>query len=149
MSKTFIKRYSILPYSPRQMFELVNGIEDYPRFLPWCSAAKILCQDDREIEASLELSWSGIHKNFTTRNTLTPYERIEMTLVQGPFKHLEGIWRFIPIAEGCKVELDLEFELAGHFLDMFFQPIFQKIANSFVDLFSKRAIEVYGNRKED
>ena len=149
MSKTFIKRHSILPYTPRQMFELVNNIEDYPRFLHWCSDAKILRQDEKEIEASLELSWSGIHKSFTTRNILIPYERIDMILVQGPFRHLEGIWSFIPMGEGCKVELELEFELAGHFLDMFFQPIFQKIASSFVDLFTKRAIEIYGNRKED
>lgn len=149
MSKTLIKRYSLLPYSPRQMYELVNNIEDYPRFLPWCRAAKILSKNEKEIVASLELVWSGIHKSFTTRNILTTNERIDIKLVQGPFRHLEGIWNFIPMADGCKVELELEFELTGHFLDMFFQPVFQKIANSLVDLFTKRAIEVYGNRKED
>ena len=149
MSKTLIKRHSLLPYSPRQMFELVNSIEDYPRFLPWCHSAKIIRSEEKEIEASLELAWSGIHKSFTTRNTLTPYERIDISLVHGPFRHLEGKWLFIPIGGGCKVELELEFELAGHFLDVFFQPVFQKIASSLVDLFTKRAIEIYGNRKED
>lgn len=150
MSKTIIQRNSLLPYSCRQMFELVNGIEDYPRFLPWCSGATILHNDGKIIEASLDLSWSGMHKSFTTRNSLLPYEKIDIELVDGPFRHLEGVWRFTPLGEGgCKVELNLEFEFAGHFMDFVFQPIFQKIANSLVDLFTKRAFEIYGNRKED
>lgn len=149
MSKTLIKRSSLLPYTSRQMFELVNGIEDYPRFLPWCHASHIIHRDEKEVEAALELAWSGVHKSFTTRNILTPYERIDITLVHGPFRHLEGIWTFTSLGEGSKVELELEFEFTGHFLDIVFQPVFQKIANSLVDLFTKRALEVYGIHKED
>lgn len=147
MSITKIKRSSFLPYSARQMFELVDAIDDYPRFLPWCSKSHVIRREADEVEASLELSWSGMHKSFTTKNKLTPYERIDITLVQGPFRHLEGIWSFVPMGEdGCKVELELDFELTGHFLDKFFQPVFHHMANSLVELFTKRAMEVYGNQ---
>ncbi len=140
-----IRRSAIVIYSPRQMFELVNQIEDYPRFLPWCSASTIAHRDEKEIEASLDIVWSGIHKRFGTRNHLHPYERIEITLVHGPFRHLEGRWKFVDLAEqGCRVDLELEFELSGSFIDRLFQPIFNHIANSLVDLFCKRAAEVYG-----
>jgi ribosome-associated toxin RatA of RatAB toxin-antitoxin module len=144
---TIIQRNALVPYSTRQMFELVNNIEDYPRFLPWCSGCKILSQTDQVVEATLEIVWSGIHKSFTTRNTLYPVERMDMKLVEGPFRQLEGRWGFMPLGEqGCKVHMELEFELAGGFMDKLFQPIFNNIANSLVDAFCKRAVEVYGNR---
>lgn len=143
---TVIKRNALVSYSARQMFELVNHIEDYPRFLPWCRQAQILHQDEKVIEASLEIAWSGIHKSFTTRNHLTPFEKIEMKLVTGPFRHLDGTWQFIQLGDqGCKVCLDLEFELTGNIVDRVFQPIFNHIANSLVDAFCKRAVEIYGN----
>lgn len=88
-----------------------------------------------------------MHKSFTTRNILEPYERMEMKLVKGPFRQLEGIWTFTPLGEhGCKVNLDLEFEFAGSMMDVMFQPIFNHIANSLVDAFCKRAVELYGSR---
>jgi ribosome-associated toxin RatA of RatAB toxin-antitoxin module len=150
MSVTQIKRSALLPYTAKEMFELVDAIEHYPTFLPWCTASQIISRKDNEVEATLELSWSGMHKSFTTKNTLIPYERIDINLIQGPFKHLEGIWTFTPMGDhGCKVNLELDFELVGHFLDVIFQPIFSHIANSLVDLFTKRAVEVYGQRKED
>jgi ribosome-associated toxin RatA of RatAB toxin-antitoxin module len=140
-----IKRSALVPYSPRQMFELVNNIEDYPRFLQWCRDSKVLSQNEQEVEASIEVAWSGIHKTFTTRNRLYPYERIEITLVKGPFRHLEGKWDFISLGtEGCKVDLHLEFELPATFVDRLVEPIFSRIANSLVDAFCKRAIEIYG-----
>lgn len=142
---TTIKRSALVPYTQRQMFELVNDIEDYPRFLPWCHASTILKKETDDIEASLDIKWSGIHKSITTRNHLRPYHRIEITLVHGPFKHLQGVWHFIPLGEkGCKVSVDLEFEFTGHLIDKMFQPIFSHIANSLVDAFCKRAVEVYG-----
>jgi ribosome-associated toxin RatA of RatAB toxin-antitoxin module len=142
---TLIKRTALVGYSPRQMFELVNAIEDYPRFLPWCRESRVIARDEKQVEASLDIAWSGIHKQFTTRNVLQLYDRIDIRLVNGPFRHLEGIWQFSPMGpHGCKVDLELEFELAGHFLDQLFQPIFHKIANELVDVFCKRAVEVYG-----
>lgn len=142
-----LKRNAIVPYSARQMFELVNNIEDYPRFLPWCGKSHVLERSDKEVVAELEISWKGMHKSFSTRNTLTPYERIDMNLVNGPLRHMEGIWTFQALDEhACKVLLDLEFEFAGSLLDRFFQPVFQNIANTLVEAFCKRAVELYGSQ---
>jgi ribosome-associated toxin RatA of RatAB toxin-antitoxin module len=143
---TTIKRSALVAYTARQMFELVNSIEEYPRFLPWCRSSQIIDKADTQVEASLEIAWSGIHKSFITRNHLYPYERIDITLVKGPFRHLVGHWGFVAYGEhGCKINLDLEFELAGHFFDAVFEPIFNRIANSLVEAFCKRAAEVYGS----
>jgi ribosome-associated toxin RatA of RatAB toxin-antitoxin module len=127
------------------MFELVNNINDYPRFLPWCRKSRIIREDDAEIEAELEIAWSGLHKSFITCNHLHPFERIEISLVEGPFKHLQGRWQFTPLGdEGSRVDLELEFEFSGSWLDRMFEPIFHHMANSLVDAFCKRAMEVYG-----
>ncbi len=140
-----IKRSALVPYSARQMFELVNGIDDYPRFLPWCSSSTIIKRDETEVVASLGIVWKGIHKSFTTRNELMPFNCVKISLVEGPLKHLEGTWMFHPLGEeGSKVTLDLDFEFAGNFIDRMFEPIFNHIANSLVDAFCKRAREAYG-----
>jgi ribosome-associated toxin RatA of RatAB toxin-antitoxin module len=143
-----IKRNALVPYSARQMFELVNNIEDYPRFLPWCHSSEVVSCNDKEVVASLEIAWKGIHKSFTTHNDLTPFKSIKISLVKGPLRHLDGLWKFHNLGddEGCKITLDLEFELAGHFFDRVFEPIFNHIANSLVDAFCKRAVEVYGDK---
>jgi ribosome-associated toxin RatA of RatAB toxin-antitoxin module len=139
-----LKRNAIVPYSARQMFEMVNAIEDYPRFLPWCHQSKVTSRTENEIVASLEVVWKGMHKGFTTRNVLYPDERVEISLVYGPLKQMEGIWRFIPLNEqACNVILEMEFEFTGGFIDRLFQPVFQHIANTLVDAFCKRAIELY------
>ncbi|OGT59317.1 MAG: ubiquinone-binding protein [Gammaproteobacteria bacterium RIFCSPHIGHO2_12_FULL_42_10] len=140
-----LQRNALVPYSARQMYELVNAVEDYPRFLPWCEKSQIVQQSADEMVASLEIAWKGVHKHFTTRNHLTPYSRIEMILVEGPMKHLEGIWTFAsPEAQTCEIVLDLEFELTGHFVDRFLRPMFEHIAHTLVDAFCKRANELYG-----
>lgn len=141
-----LKRSAIVPYSQRQMFELVNSIEDYPRFLPWCGKSRVISRSDEEIVAELEIAWKGMHKSFSTRNYLTPYHAMEMKLESGPLKHMNGKWDFVALNEhGCKVMLDLEFEFAGGFIDRLFQPVFQSIANSLVDAFCQRAAELYGH----
>lgn len=140
-----LKKNAIVPYTARQMFELVNNIEDYPRFLPWCQSSKILNRTDQEVVATLTINWKGIHKSFTTRNVLYPYERMKIELVNGPLQHLEGVWTFQSLSEeACKIILDLEFEFAGNFIDKFFQPVFQHIANTLVEAFCKRAVDLYG-----
>ncbi len=142
---TIIKRSALVSYSVRQMFELVNIIEDYPHFLPWCGASHIIHRTDTEVEATLDIAWKGMHKSFTTHNTLHPYDHMEIQLINGPFKRLEGRWSFSDLnGQACKVSLDLEFEFAGGVMDILFQPIFNHIANSLVDAFCKRAVEVYG-----
>ena len=140
-----LNRNAIVPYSTRQMFELVNSIEDYPRFLPWCQHSQVISRTDTEVMAELAVNWKGIHKSFTTRNRLYPYERMDMNLVKGPLQHMEGVWNFHALNEhACKVVLDLEFEFTGRFIDRFFRPVFQQIADTLVDAFCKRAAELYG-----
>jgi len=143
-----IKRSALVPYSARQMFELVNSIADYPRFLPWCHSSEIVSSSEKEVVASLEIAWKGIHKSFTTHNELTPFTATRISLVKGPLRRLDGLWQFHNLGddEGCKITLDLEFEFAGHLIDRVFEPIFNHIANSLVDAFCKRAGEIYGDR---
>ncbi|MBX3709690.1 MAG: type II toxin-antitoxin system RatA family toxin [Gammaproteobacteria bacterium] len=140
-----LKRNALVPYSARQMFELVNSIEDYPRFLPWCHRSQIVSRTDEEVIAELEVNWKGIHKRFTTLNRLYPYEKMEISLVNGPLHRLDGVWAFYALDElACKITLDLEFEFTGRFIDKLFQPVFQHIANTLVEAFCKRAQELYG-----
>lgn len=141
-----LKRSALVPYSTQQMFALVDGIEDYPRFLPWCSNSQVMSRTDKEVVASLEINWKGIHKTFTTKNVLHAPNSMEMSLINGPLQHMEGIWHFVALeAHACKVTLDLEFEFTGSFIDKLFQPVFQHIANTLVDAFCKRAVEIYGS----
>ena len=142
---TVINRSALVAYSARQMFELVNSIEEYPRFLPWCSKGLIKSENADEIEASLDITWAGMHKMFTTRNRLHRYDRIDIELVSGPFRHLNGHWTFVSLNDkACKVCLELDFEFTGNAIDKLFQPIFNHIANSLVEAFCKRAVEIYG-----
>lgn len=141
-----LKRSAIVPYSDRQMYELVNAIHEYPRFLPWCSESEVVSQADTEAVARLQIAWKGMHKSFTTRNHLHPHHAVEIELVDGPMRHLEGKWEFHPLSDkACKVTLDLEFEFSGSIFDMLFQPVFQHIATTLVDAFCKRAVELYGH----
>lgn len=140
-----LKRNALVPYSARQMFELVDAIEDYPRFLPWCHNSQIISRTEEEVVASLDITWKGMHKSFTTRNRLTPYQQIVISLVNGPLQRLDGVWEFNALDEyACKIILDLEFEFTGRFIDKLFQPVFQHIANTLVDAFCKRAQDLYG-----
>ena len=130
------------------MYELVNHVEAYPEFLPWCKSSQVLSRDADEVRATLCVSKAGLEKSFTTCNRLQANKMIEIRLLDGPFKHLHGFWRFQTLDVGSsRVSLDLEFELTGSFMDNFFEPVFTQIANSFVQLFCKRAIAVYGYRE--
>ena len=108
-----IHREAQVPYSAAQMYQLVNDIESYPGFLPWCPRADVLGRSDSDITARLTLARGGLHTSFTTRNALRPSERIDMHLQDGPFRHLHGIWTFTDRPNGCQVALDMEFEVKG------------------------------------
>lgn len=140
-----IKRNAVVPYTPAQMYELVNRIEDYPEFLPWCKSSDIHERTADEVKASLTLAKGGIEKQFTTLNRMQHEKMIEVRLISGPFNHLEGFWLFEPIGDNmCKILLDLEFELTNNIFSLALGPIFQQIANSLVDAFCQRAKQVYG-----
>jgi ribosome-associated toxin RatA of RatAB toxin-antitoxin module len=142
---TTIHKSALVPYSAEQMYKLVDDIPTYPEFLPWCSDSKEINRREDEVEASLDIAHSGVHKSFTTRNRLEKNKSIEMQLVEGPFKYLNGVWRFEPLGDaGSKVGLDLEFEFSNKLLGMTFGPLFSKIASSLVDAFIQRAQKVYG-----
>lgn len=142
-----ISKSALVPYSAAEMYALVNDIPAYPDFLPWCGASKVLDSSEDEIRASVELSRSGIKKSFTTLNRLQKDKMIEMRLVEGPFQHLEGFWRFEALNESaCKVMFDIEFEFSSRILAMTVGPVFSQITSTIVDAFSKRAVEVYGKR---
>lgn len=127
------------------MYELVNDIEAYPTFLPWCQDARVLSSDQDEIRACLNLAKGSIQKSFTTRNLLQKDKMIEMRLLEGPFKHLEGLWRFDPVGEaGCRVSLALEFEFSSKLMGFAMGPMFNQIASTLVDSFVQRAEQVYG-----
>lgn len=142
-----INRHALVPYLPAEMFALVDDVPSYPQFLPWCKNARVLSRDEDEVRAALDLSRGGFEKSFTTCNRLQKNKMIEMRLVEGPFRHLEGFWRFEPVGDSaCKVSLDLDFEFSNKLVGMAFGPIFNQIANTLVDSFCKRAHDVFGKR---
>jgi ribosome-associated toxin RatA of RatAB toxin-antitoxin module len=144
---TVIKRDKIIPFTAQQMYDLVNQIEDYPTFLPWCSASQVLSRTDDEIKAELTLAKGGIEKSFTTLNRLQKDKMIEVRLVSGPFKQLEGFWRFEALDEkSCKVSLDLEFEFANFLIGLALGPVFTQVTNMLVDAFCERAAVLYANQ---
>ena len=145
--KTSIQKTALVSYTPSEMFALVSDIKSYPQFLPWCSGVRVRPISEDDLEATIDISKAGVEKSFTTHNRHQVNKMIEMRLVEGPFRRLDGYWRFDPLGDaGCKVSLDLEFEFASRMLDMVVGPIFSQIANTLVDAFHKRAIEVYGKR---
>lgn len=142
---TDIQKSALVPYSPQQMYKLVEDIESYPDFLPWCQQTQVLMRVADRVKASIGLSLKGIEKSFTTENTLRENEWIEMRLVDGPFKHLQGRWAFQALGQdGCKVSLNMEFEFSSRILQISLGPIFAHVMNSLVDAFIQRAGELYG-----
>ena len=140
-----ISKTALVPYSPQQMYALVNDIASYQTFLPWCRSSELLSSNEDEIRATIEIAHGSLRKSFTTRNRLQRNKMIEMRLEQGPFQHLDGFWRFDALGEdACKVSLDLDFEFSNKLIGMALGPLFSQIANSLVDAFSRRAVEVYG-----
>ncbi len=128
------------------MFDLVDDIESYPDFLPWCRSAAVLSRGEDEVRATIEIAKGSVRRSFTTVNRLQQGKMIEMRLLEGPFRHLEGYWRFDQIEEGaCRISLDLEFEFSSRMVAMVVGPVFNQVANSLVDAFTRRAREVYGD----
>jgi ribosome-associated toxin RatA of RatAB toxin-antitoxin module len=140
-----IQRSALVPYSQAQMFDLVNDIESYPQFLPGCRSAAILSRDEDTIKATLELAKGAVRKSFTTCNRLQKNKMIEVRLVEGPFRHLEGFWRFDALESGVtRVSLHLEFEFSNRLVGLAIGPVFNQIASTLVDSFVRRAREVHG-----
>ena len=139
-----IERSALVAYSAMDMYRLVADVPSYPQFLSWCAATIVHEQSDKTQKASLTVTVAGVTQQFTTLNTLATGERVGMKLFEGPFRSLQGEWRFTQLGvDGCKISLELDFEMNPGLLASMFGKGFGKIANRLVEDFCKRAEEVY------
>lgn len=139
-----IHKSVLLGYSAEQMFALVDRVEDYPQFLPWCGGVDVKEREGNRLVATIAINYHGVRQSFTTENTNTPPSSMQMKLIEGPFKHLDGTWTFKPLrADACKIDFDLHYEFSNRLIESIIGPVFSIIANSFVESFCKRADTVY------
>lgn len=137
----------LVPYSATEMFELVDRVEEYPLFLPWCGGTELLRRDAGMTEATIHLHYFQVKQHFTTENAKRPPEEMQIRLKSGPFRKLEGYWRFKVLAEeACKIEFVLHYEFSSGLLEKALGPVFGMVTNSLVDAFVHRAEKVYGAR---
>jgi len=150
-----VKKSVLLWYTPREMYELVTAVERYPEFLPWCNKVDVLArQGEEEVTARLHLAYAGVRHAFTTRNVNEPGQSVRMELVDGPFSRLDGLWQFLPLnkpgsdgeATACKIAFELNYAFSSGALEAVVSPVFDRIANTFVDSFVQRAESLYGAR---
>ena|ERR1035438_5835832 len=140
-----VEKSMLVPYSAEQMFTLVDGVADYPQFLPWCGGTSVASVDGNTVHATVHIDYHHIRQSFTTENVRQAPHRIDITLKDGPFQQLDGSWQFIPLSDSaCKIEFRLHYEFSHKLLEKVFGPVFHYIANSFVDAFIHRAEKVYG-----
>jgi ribosome-associated toxin RatA of RatAB toxin-antitoxin module len=137
---TSIHRHALVRHSALRMYGLVNDVAAYPRRFNWCESSQVLEQSESQMLARLELRIGGLRTGFTTRNALSPPNRIELSLVEGPFRRLGGAWTFHTLAEdACKVSLSLDFEVAGKLVGSALALGFQGLADRLVDDFCREA----------
>jgi len=152
-----IKKSVLIWYHPHEIYELVIDVAAYPQFLPWCESVDIIDRNEHGLTARLHLAYSGVRQAFTTRNEQVPDESVHIALVDGPFSTLDGFWRFVPLqgpgsGEGgaapaaCKVEFEMRYAFSNVVLEAAISPVFDRIANTFVDSFVRRAEQVHGPR---
>jgi ribosome-associated toxin RatA of RatAB toxin-antitoxin module len=160
-----VKKSVLLFYSAQEMYDLVVRVEDYPKFLPWCETSTILERHSADpaggscegMTARLTLRYAGVHQSFTTRNEQVPAESVRLRLVDGPFSLLDGTWIFRPlhpagqepvadVPVACRIEFDLAYAFSNRAFESVLSPVFDRVANTFVDSFVRRAEQVYGER---
>ena len=139
-----VSRSALVQFRAKQLFELVDAVEHYPEFLPWCSAATVSHRDPSVTCATLRISYRGIRQSFSTENRKQYPHLMTMHLVEGPFRTLDGEWRFTQLGEdGCKIDFRLQYEFSSTLLEKIVGPVFGYIAGSMVDAFLKRANQLY------
>lgn len=142
-----VEKSVLVEYSAAQMYALVEDVSAYPEFLPWCGGSEILKKETDLTRAAIVIDFRGIKQRFSTQNRLDPPQLIQMTLVDGPFRQLDGSWRFKALGENaCKIEFRLHYEFSSKLLEKIVGPVFHYIANTFVDAFVKRARQLHGER---
>ncbi len=142
---TQVDRSALVLHTAEQMFDLVNDVESYPQFLPWCSGTTLIESTETTMQASLKVAKAGLKYSFTTRNQLQRPGMIRIELVEGPFSSLSGLWTFKPLSdEACKVSLSLQFDFSGKLTSLAMGKVFNQMAATMVDAFVSRADQVYG-----
>jgi ribosome-associated toxin RatA of RatAB toxin-antitoxin module len=140
-----VEKSVLVEYPAERMYRLVEDVERYPEFLPWCGGARVISRDGDTLRAEVLIDFRGIRQRFSTENRAQPPQSIEMKLVEGPFRHLDGLWRFKPLGDqACKIEFHLHYEFSSRLLGKLVGPVFNYIANTFVDAFVHRAEVLYG-----
>jgi ribosome-associated toxin RatA of RatAB toxin-antitoxin module len=139
-----VEKSVLVAHPPERMFDLVDRVEDYPIFLPWCGGTELKSRDEHRTVATIHIAYMGIRQSFTTENTKTHPREMRIKLQDGPFSELEGDWLFSPLGQdACKIEFRLHYVFSNRMLEMVLSPVFSHITNSFVDAFVRRADEVY------
>jgi ribosome-associated toxin RatA of RatAB toxin-antitoxin module len=139
-----VEKTVLVTHSAAKMYELVDAVERYPEFLPWCGGIDLIERTDTVTVATLHIAYHGIKQNFTTENHKAYPSLMDIKLRDGPFRHLEGVWKFIALSDdACKIEFRLNYEFSNGFLEKLIAPVFSHIANTFVDAFVERADKVY------
>ena len=136
---SIVKRSREVAHSCEAMYNLVNDVESYGEFLPYFEKSVVHHRDEDEVQATLVVSAAGMQKSFTTRNRLQKNKMIEIRLVDGPFSHLEGFWRFDETPVGCLISFDLEFQFSSRMIAMLLEPFFEQVTNRMLDAFCTRA----------
>ena len=135
-----IHKSAIVPHPAQKMFQLVDSVENYPQFLPWCGSTQIIERNNDKTIASIEINYKGIRQTFTTENTKKQNQEMIIKLIDGPFKSLSGEWMFKNLdKDSCQIELKLEYEFSNVILEKLISPVFNMIANTFIDEFIKEA----------
>jgi ribosome-associated toxin RatA of RatAB toxin-antitoxin module len=144
-----VEKTVLVMHSAAQMFALVDAVEEYPKFLPWCDAVSALTRSETSTGATLHINYHGIKQSFSTKNNKVFPNFMDIKLQNGPFKHLDGEWHFIELSPiACKIEFKLNYVFANLILEKMIAPVFGHIANTFVDSFVARADKVYAEKKD-
>jgi ribosome-associated toxin RatA of RatAB toxin-antitoxin module len=139
-----VKKQVLVEFTPVQMFDLVDRCEDYPLFLPWCGGTEVHARSEKVTVATLHINYHGLKAHFSTQNEKLAPVKMLIRLREGPFRHLDGNWHFTPLGDkACKIEFNLHYEFSNKLLEKALGPVFNHIANTFVDSFVKRAQQVY------
>jgi ribosome-associated toxin RatA of RatAB toxin-antitoxin module len=139
-----VEKSVLVAHTPERMFALVDKVEEYPIFLPWCGGTELIARDESRTEATLHIAYMGIRQSFTTENTKQHPREMRIKLKEGPFSEMEGDWLFLPLgSDACKVEFRLQYVFSSRVLETILAPVFSHITNTFVDAFVRRADEVY------
>lgn len=135
-----VEKTVLVAHPPERMFELVDRVEDYPLFLPWCGGTTLKSRDAHSTVATIHIAYMGIRQSFTTENTKEAPRLMRIRLLDGPFSKLEGGWHFVPLGDdACKIELRLDYTFSSRMLEAMLSPVFSHITNTFVDAFVRRA----------